>query len=87
MKQQLLEVLRCPIDHSRLALLEPNVVDQINRAIAAGALVNLSGSKLQRSIDGGLVREAGDLFYPIVDQIPVMLPDEAIDMAQLNAGG
>ena len=29
--------------------------------------------RVERPIDGGLVREAGDLVYPIVDQIPVML--------------
>jgi len=31
-----------------------------------------------------LLREAGDLLYPIVDQIPVMLYDEAIALDQLN---
>jgi uncharacterized protein YbaR (Trm112 family) len=58
----------------------PEVVDAINRAIDRGAAVNQAGERLEKRIDSGLVREAGDLLYPIVDDIPVMLPDEAIDL-------
>jgi uncharacterized protein YbaR (Trm112 family) len=76
----LVEILRCPQDRSRLHVASPPVVDALNRAIEAGTAVNLAGERLEKRIDGGLVREAGDLLYPIVDDIPVMLPDEAIDL-------
>jgi uncharacterized protein YbaR (Trm112 family) len=74
----LLEILRCPQSRTRLRLAEADVVARINRAISAGQLVNVAGERVDRPIDGGLIREAGDLLYPIVDQIPVLLPDEAI---------
>lgn len=81
MNASLLEILRCPQDRSRLQMAPPELVARINRAIEAQAAVNLAGERLPKRLDGGLIREAGDRLYPIVDQIPVMLPDEALDLA------
>ncbi len=82
--EQTLAMLRCPQDRSTLRAAEPALVARLNVAIAAHRLRNLAGTPVERPIDGGLVREAGDLLYPIVDQIPVMLCDEAIPLAQLE---
>ena len=79
----LLEILRCPQSRTRLRPADAKIVEQLNRGIAAGTLVNLAGERLERPLDGGLIREQGDLLYPIVDQIPVLLPDEAIDLTVL----
>jgi uncharacterized protein YbaR (Trm112 family) len=76
----LIEILRCPQDRSRLRVAPPAIVDSVNAAIERGAAVNLAGERLAKRIDGGLIREAGDLMYPIVDDIPVMLPDEAVEL-------
>jgi uncharacterized protein YbaR (Trm112 family) len=79
-ESRLIDILRCPQDRTRLHAAAPEMVVRINRAIGAGAARNFVGERLEKPLDGGLVREAGDLLYPIVDQIPVMLPDEAIDL-------
>jgi uncharacterized protein len=79
---KLVEILRCPQDRSRLRAAPPELVDSINRAIDAGRAVNLAGERLEKRIDGGLIREAGDLLYPVVDDIPVMLPDEALELSR-----
>ena len=81
---QLIDILRCPQDRSRLRLADQALVARINRDVAAGTARNAAGEALTKMIDEGLVREAGDLLYPIVDQIPVMLPDEAISLAPYN---
>jgi len=79
----LLEILRCPQSRTRLHVADTDVVARLNRGINARTIVNLAGERVERPVDGGLIREAGDLLYPIVDQIPVMLPDQAIDISRL----
>ena len=80
----LLAILRCPIDRSTLRRAEPAVVAQLNEAMRTGRLRNRAGAMVAKPLDGGLVRASGDLVYPIVDQIPVMLHDEAIPLDQLD---
>lgn len=83
--EKTLAILRCPNDGSQLRLAEAALVSQLNAGINAGRLRNRSEKPVERIIDGGLIRNAGDLLYPIVDDIPVMLYDEAIPLAQLEA--
>jgi uncharacterized protein YbaR (Trm112 family) len=79
--ESLLELLRCPQDGSRLTLASTPLIGELNQQIGAGTLRNVGGAVLKATLDGGLVREAGDLLYPIMDDIPVMLADEAIVLA------
>lgn len=76
--RELLDILVCPENHTRLKLADDRLIAQINRAIEAGTLTNRGGQKVESLLDGGLVREDGRVLYPIVDEIPVMLLDEAI---------
>jgi uncharacterized protein YbaR (Trm112 family) len=81
MDAKLIDILRCPQNRSRLRLAPAEVVTKINRAVEAGAAVNLAGERLHKPLDAGLIREAGDILYPVIDQIPVMLSDEAIELS------
>ena len=62
-----------------------DVLKQVNNAIRAGWLVNRGGRRIEVLIDGGLIRAEGDLLYPIIDDIPVLLRDEAISMNELGS--
>lgn len=84
LQEKTLAMLRCPNDRSTLRAGEPALVARLNDAIHARRLRNHAGQLVVRPLDGALVRAAGDLAYPIVDEIPVMLYDEAIPLAQLD---
>lgn len=76
--QALLDILVCPETKTPVALADAALVEAVNQAIAAGGLRNKGGETVTEPIGGGLVREDGKLLYPIRDEIPVMLVEEAI---------
>ncbi len=84
MDEQLLEILRCPENRSPVSIAESQIIVKINDAIRLGNVLNIGGQRLCQPIDGGLLRQNGDILYPIKDGIPVMLPDEGVELAQLS---
>jgi uncharacterized protein YbaR (Trm112 family) len=75
-----LAMLRCPENRMPLARGEAALVAQLNREIAAGRLRNRRGEKLAKTVDDLLVREDRRLAYPVIDDIPILLVDEAIEL-------
>ncbi len=82
-RPQLLDMLRCPENRTRLRLAEGELVARLNAAASAGSLRNVAGSAVSETLDGGLVREDGRIVYPIVEGIPHLLVDEGIPLEQL----
>ncbi len=76
--EELLQILACPETKEPVRLADQELVERVNAAIAAGNLKNQGGETVSEAIDGGLVREDGARLYPIRDEIPVMLVEEAI---------
>ena len=76
----LLSILACPEDKTPVTLAADDVVAGINDAIGAGTLSNRGGDKVTEAIEAGLVREDGKYLYPVRDDIPVMLIEEAIEL-------
>ncbi len=79
--QDLLEILACPENKTPVTLADQALIDKINAAIEKSEVKNRSGQPVEKKIDGGLVREDGAFLYPIEDDIPIMLIDEAIPLA------
>jgi uncharacterized protein len=77
----LLKMLCCPETHQELRLAEPAMIDKLNGRITAGDLTNRAGQPVKETIDSGLVRSDGKFLYPIRRNIPVMLVDEAVPLA------
>ena len=63
-----------------MKLAEQSLVDELNARIERGELTNRGGKKVEKRMDGGLIREDGKYLYPIEDEIPIMLIDEAIPL-------
>ena len=76
--------LVCPTDHTPLRLADDPLIVRINRAIAAGRVKNQAGRLVEHSVDGGLLRADNTILYPILDGIPLLLPDEAIRLAEIE---
>lgn len=75
---ELLDILVCPETKESLRLAEAELLDSINGAIGSGTLTTRGGDTVEETIDEGLVRADNRVMYPIREDIPVMLIDEAI---------
>ena len=80
---ELLKILVCPEDKTPVTEAEEALVSKANAAIDAKTLKNRAGNVIETKIDGALVREDRKYMYPIRDDIPIMLIDEAIPLDQL----
>ena len=83
MDKRLLTILRCPVTHKGLSVLNKDKLAQLNAAIDAGELVNQEGSAVSESLAEALVTDDGKRIYPVNDGIPVLLEDESISMEQI----
>jgi uncharacterized protein YbaR (Trm112 family) len=80
--KELLDILACPETKQPLTLAEPTLLARVNDRIRQGQLTNRRGTAVTEPIDGGLVRQDGRYLYPIRDDIPIMLIDEAIPLGE-----
>ncbi len=76
--QELLDILVCPETKQALTLAEVEEVAVINHRIARGELTTRRGAPVTESIDEALIRADRQYFYPVRDDVPIMLIDEAI---------
>jgi uncharacterized protein YbaR (Trm112 family) len=83
-REELLQLIRCPQDHSRLALADHDLVARLNEAIRQGRIQNVAGDPVHEPIQAGLIREDGQVLYPVLDDIPRLTVDEGIRLDQLN---
>lgn len=78
--KELLSILACPKTHQTLSEATTDQIEQINDVIRGGRQKNVDGSDVTDEIEGGLVREDGQILYPIRSGIPVLLIDEGLPL-------
>ena len=76
--KELLDILACPETKEPVHLAEAEMLAALNDRIERGEVKNRAGKTVEAKIDGCRVREDGAYLYPIEDEIPIMLIDEAI---------
>ena len=76
----LLKIMCCPETYQPIAVAELSLIEKLNQQITAGQLKNRAGQLIKEKIDGGLMREDKKFVYPIRENIPIMLIDEAIPL-------
>ncbi|MCA9731563.1 hypothetical protein KC799_05520 [candidate division KSB1 bacterium] len=70
--------LICPITRMPLKLMSQDQVQAINDKINHRAIVTLQKQTVTEIFTNGLTTEDGRYFYRIDDDIPILLPDEAM---------
>lgn len=80
---ELLQILVCPEDRTPLTEASAEVIAKLNAAIDAGTLKNRDGKIVDEKIDSGLIRQDGQYLYPVREDIPIMLIEEGIPLAQI----
>ena len=79
--QSLLEILVCPETKQPLRVADAALIQRLNASIEAGSLTTRGGQSVTEPLAEGLVREDGAVLYPVRDDIPIMLIDEAIPLS------
>ena len=80
---ELLEILVCPETHQAVRPAEGELLDRLNQAIRSGDVTNRGGDEVTDPVEEGLVREDDKVLYPVREDIPIMLIDEAIELDKL----
>ena len=78
--QSLLDILVCPETKQPLRVADAGLIERLNASIRQGSLAARGGQIVTDPLVEGLVREDGAVLYPVRDDIPIMLIDEAIPL-------
>ncbi len=80
---ELLDMLCCPETKEDVSLADGALVEKLNKLAEGGQLKNRGGEVVKEKMDSGLVRADRKYLYPIREDIPIMLIDEAIPLEGL----
>ncbi len=78
----LLDLIRCPITLEKLDLAPVELTERLQSSLRAGQLTNRMGAMVAAEFQSGLVNVSGTWYYPVMDDIPVLVPDEAIPISE-----
>ncbi len=76
--KELLDILCCPETKQDIEYIEGQIIKNINKEIKASTLKNRGGERIKEPINAGILREDRKFIYPVREDIPIMLIDEAI---------
>ncbi len=82
--KKLLAIVCCPETKQKVRIAENSLIEQLNRSIEKREIYNRINQPVEKTLDGGLIREDGKYLYPIIDEIPILLIDEAISVDPLR---
>lgn len=80
--RQLLDIICCPSTHLPLKLVPESLLHQLNARIEAGELRQRDDKPITEPLVQALMTEDERLAYPIRDDIPLLLEEYAILLAQ-----
>ena len=75
---ELLKLMCCPETHQDLQFADASLIADLNRKIEQKLVKNRADRLVTEKVEAGLLRADGKLLYPVRQNIPVLLIDEAI---------
>lgn len=79
-QKELLEILCCPETKQDVSAAAASLIEKLNQKIDQKKLRNRKGSVIAQKIEEGLIRADKQFLYPVRNDIPIMLIDEAIPL-------
>ena len=79
-----LKLVQCPVERSPLSRADAGLLNRLNQAIDRQQIRDRVGQPVTERIDSGLINESRHLLYPVVEDIPNLIVDDAIPLNQLD---
>lgn len=83
MNRQLLDLLVCPKSKKKLELARPQIIDAVNTQIKAKKCRDINGNTIEALLEEALFQPEERLLYPVKDEIPVLIYEQAIDTTNI----
>lgn len=80
----LLDIVCCPVTHAPLELMGEARLERLNALIAERKIKACNDALVTEPLQSALVTRDGRVAYPVRDDIPVLLEDQGIVLAQLD---
>lgn len=78
----MLDIICCPVTHVPLRIMPESLLEQLNAGIAAGKVRQSDDTLVTEPLEQALMTEDERLAYPIRDDIPMLLEEYGIALAQ-----
>ena len=80
MDPNLLNIICCPVTREKLSIATSKQLEFINAEITNSTLKKLDGSIAEKPQSKALINATKTLLYPIEEDIPILLENEAIEV-------
>jgi len=76
--KEILDLIRCPETRVPLRPATSAELGKLNDRIRGGGFLNRGGEEVSEELEEALVREGGDIAYPIRQGIPILIVEEGL---------
>ncbi len=78
--KEILDLIRCPEKRVPLRPATAEELARLNERIRKGGFRNRGGTEVEEELTEALVREGGDIAYPIRRGIPILILEEGLPL-------